>query len=87
MVADILVKARAEEIRQDAGSALRGVLDSLSVVGRGNRRLRGSGHDENDKRGNKASVEVQNADGDVFMKFYTLLLRFIYISCCKHWKS
>lgn len=59
MIADILVKARVEEFRHDARSALGGFLDPLGVFGRRNRRL--SSHDENDKSVKNTSVEVQDS--------------------------
>ena len=71
LVADILVEAHAGEIRSDPGHASRGVLDPLVVVGRGDRRLRRSSHDGNDKRDKNTSVEVQDVDGDKLTNFYT----------------
>jgi hypothetical protein len=48
------------EIRSDPRHASRGVLDPLVIVGRGNRRLRRSSHERNDKKDKSTRVKVQN---------------------------
>jgi hypothetical protein len=59
MIADIFVEVRAEEIRLDARFALRIALDPVGVIGRGNGRLRSSGHNGSDKKGKNIPVKFK----------------------------